>query len=105
MSNPIKKDQSQPLFKDGNGNIFYWKVRCLSVPLEPKQIDCIHCKGTGNTLKDDAFSLKDCVYCYGSGKKDLVINLYNTELEEYLQPFVEQYYKDIVKNNFLGEGI
>lgn len=105
MSNPIEKDQTQPLFKDSSGNIFYWKVRCSSIPVEPKQIDCIHCKGNGKIAEIDSYYHRDCPYCYGDGKTNLVINCYNTELEEYLQPFVKQYYKDRVKDNFLGEGI
>jgi RecJ-like exonuclease len=90
---------------DTQGNKFYWKVRCLSIPLEPKQVDCIHCNGTGKIAEIDSYYHKDCPYCYGSGKRDLVINCYNDELEEYLQQFVAQYYKEKIKNNFLGENI
>jgi len=101
MSNQTKKDQIQPIFVDAQGNKFYWKVRCLSIPIEPKQ----DCNGTGRIPEEDSFYRKDCSYCYGSGKRYLVINCHNIELEKYLQHFVTRYYEEKVKNNFLGEGI
>jgi hypothetical protein len=92
-------------FKDEKGNRFTWKINCIPIPVEPKEIDCIHCYGSGRIEDPDFFyDDRNCDFCLGSGKRPLTISCYDKGLEKYLEKFIDQYYKEQI-TNFFGENI